>query len=536
MILNPFLQAKTADKPLTADYVIIGVGTAGALMAKELSDDHKTTVIALHNGENLTQDPLIKFSENAALTVAAGLVKSPLYENGETVPQKYADNRELLWALALPEGGASAINAGAYCRGTNEVYKQWEEIAGPNWSLHRILEIYKDLEHYRGESANCHTRGCHGPISVLQVQDPSCISLKFTQATIEATRYPFVIDYNDPHTPVGVSSQFQYTRSGPQGDLRVSSATAFLNKDVMTPNGHGVQGRKLLVLFDSNALRTFWEGNKAVGVEYLQDGQHKQVFAKKGVIVCAGLKSSFFLMHSGVGPASLLHSLGIPIVYDNPNVGQGLADQPQVPILFTANPLDSQLDTNDFFVQISWLPAPNGDSRKREVRLAVLNPLPGVAPVLVDLCQPKSRGSITIKSADPLVPPVIDLREFSDPSDLLLYHSVFKHYIKRIHFALREIDPLYQLIVPPPDIIDDDALLLTFIKESVASNQCFQSHCRMARLEQGGGVVDNTGRVHGVENLIVADDSIVPFAMDGTPMASAYLIAANIARLLVSER
>lgn len=535
LLFTPLLQAKREHRSSKADYVIVGVGTAGAVLAKRLTDDKKTSVIALHIGENETENPLIKFSRNAGITVIDGLIGPPFYQNGVTVPQPEANNRALNWAIALPEGGASSINAGAYCRGTNQVYAQWEEIAGPNWSVNRILEIYKQLETYHGETNNPGARGFHGPIDVRQVPDPTQVALKFTEAVIDATGYPFVLDYNDPNTPIGVSSQFQYTQNGPDGKLRVSSATAFLNETVMTPDGRGVKGRKLRVLFDRTALRTIWEGNKAVGVEYLQNGKIKQVYAKKGVIVCCGLKSSFFLLHSGVGPRSLLESFNIPVVYDNPNVGQGLADQPSVRMIFTSNPDDTPLfKFNGLFAQIAWLPAPGGDPSKRELRLATVNPIPGFTLALLDLCQPRSRGSVSINSSDPLADPVINLGSLTNSEDLALFQEGLQIYLKNINKAFKTIDPSYQLLFPDPAILDDPALVQEFIRENISCNEHFQSHCLMAPLEQGG-VVDSTGHVYGVKNLIVADDSVVPLCMDGSPMASAYLIAANIAELLIQH-
>src|SRR5262249_16002949 len=155
--------------------------------------------------------------------------------------------------------------------------------------------------------------GHHGPIEVRQNPAPSQISLKFTTA-IMALGFPFVLDYNDPNTPIGASAQFQLTQSGSNGKYRVSSATAFLNNDVMTKKGFGVDGRRLRVLFDSTALRTLWDGNKAIGVEYLRNGEVQQAFARKGVVVCAGLYSTPFLLHSGVGPQALLQSLNIPVI------------------------------------------------------------------------------------------------------------------------------------------------------------------------------------------------------------------------------
>ena len=112
------------------------------------------------------------------------------------------------------------------------------------------MDIFKQLETYKGETTNPAAKGYCGPIDVRQIPDPTPVALKFTEAVIDATGFPFVLDYNDPATPIGASSQFQYTQSGPNGELRVSSATAFLNETVMTPDGRGVKGRKLRVLFN----------------------------------------------------------------------------------------------------------------------------------------------------------------------------------------------------------------------------------------------------------------------------------------------
>lgn len=555
-----FLSSQVSLHALTADYVIIGAGTAGAVLAKRLSDDKKTSVVVLHNGKNLTNDPLIKYSKNIPLTVLAALLGSPdpidvctlpsnlqkpverllqrlpplsnpLYINGVTIPQPEADNRPLLWVMALPEGGASSINAGVWCEGTEQVYSQWQAIAGPLWSVDRIFNTYRHLETYQGETTNPQARGEHGPINVHQIPSTP-LSRTFTRAIVQATGFPYVLDYNDPNTPIGVSSRMQITQRGTHGRYRVSSATAFLNKKVMHPNGQGVNGRKLEVLFETTALKTIWEGNTAIGVEFDRNSKTEQVFARKGVIVCAGLYSSKFLLDSGVGPAPLLQSLGIPVIYDNLNVGQCLADQPHVLTLFTSNPADTPDHPESVFSEISWLPTPGGDPTVRTVRFTSVSLVPGLTLGIVDLIQPLSRGSVSINSSNPLDPPVIDLGELSNQNDLELFESAFTNYVKAINKSIHEIDPLYEMIVPDPAILDDPAALQVYIKEEVDANMHFQSHCRMAPLDQGG-VVDSTGHVYGVRNLMVADDSIVPQLTDGSPMASAYLIGANISQIIL---
>lgn len=552
------IQAEINDR---ADYVVVGLGTAGGLITGKLAQDKNTSVIALHSGSNFTDSFIIKYSQNMTFSVGqsflgippnfnpadynlppdlqnqfADLIRligaqvSKLYETGETTPQPNADDRVLNWVIAKPAAGASSINAGAWVRLTNEVLSNWESIAGPQWSVPRLLQAYKDMEDYEGKTANKQARGHHGPIHVTQDPPTSALSKKFAEAAVIVTGIPFISDYNDPETPLSVSTQMQSAHRGHNGFFRVSSVNAFL-EDIMKSNGNGKKGTQLKVNFNSTALRVIWEGLTAVGVQYLQDGLVKSVYANKGVIVCSGLRSSPFLLYSGVGPAGLLSSLGIPVIYNNPNVGQGLIDQTPVSIVYATNPKDSQAGSTTIFGQISNLPAPTGTPNGRQIRLAVIDAIPGITPVIVDLLQPQSRGSITITSANPLAQPLIDFGLLSNSNDLDLLTSVFQTYVKDITAQLQLIDPQYQLLLPPPEILDDTSLVQSYIREIAGTDYHYQGHCRMAPLNQGG-VVDSQGRVYGVNNLIIADNSIVPFPIDGSPMTSAYLIAWNIARIL----
>lgn len=556
-----FLEAIQADSDDRADYVVVGLGTAGGLITGKLANDKNTSVIALHSGKNFTDSFILKYSQNMYFSVGQGLLGIPpnfnpadfnlppdlqqqftkliqlfnaenskLYDTGATTPQVNADDRIINWVIAKPAGGASSLNAGAWVRLTEDVLSKWEAIAGPEWSVARLMQAYKAMEKYSGKTTNKHARGYHGPIKITQNPPASELSKKFTEATLRATDIPFAVDYNNPRTPLSVSAQMQSAHFGHNGFYRVSSVVAFLN-NLMKSNGDGKNGAKLKVKFNSTALRVIWNGQTAVGVEYLQDGKLKAAYAKKGVIVCAGLGSSPFLLHSGVGPASLLNSLGIPVIYDNPNVGQGLIDQTPVTIIYATNPKDSNAGSTTFFSQISNLPSPTANPTGRQIRLAVIDALPGLTPVIVDLLQPESRGSITISSANPLDQPVINLGLLSNPNDLNLLVSAFQTYVKNITTQLQLIDPQYQLIFPPPEILDDTALVQAFIQEIAATDFHYQGHCRMAPLDQGG-VVDSQGRVYGVQHLMIADNSIVPSPIDGSPMTSAYLIGWNIARLL----
>ena len=285
------------------DYVIIGAGTAGSVLARKLSDDPTANVVALHNGSNLNQNSLITSSVNSIIAVLYGVEGAPYYATGTSTAQPGAGNRNFSWIYALPFGGASALNAAGYARGTTQVYSQWESLNGPNWSTTRILNTFRELENYSGLTITPDARGSNGLLPVWQVptvtQMASSVFLPAFQAAFPGM--PNVVDYNDPSVSNCIDPRAQYTQMGAGGESRASSAIAFLNNTVIDNNGIGVNGRQLRVIFNATADKVIWAGNKAVGVSYYENGVLKNIYATKGIIVTAGIKSSAFLMRSGVG-------------------------------------------------------------------------------------------------------------------------------------------------------------------------------------------------------------------------------------------
>ncbi|MFI4962894.1 MAG: GMC family oxidoreductase [Legionellales bacterium] len=548
------------------DYLIIGAGTAGSVLARTLSDDSNLSVVALHNGSNFNQNSLITLSSNSILAVLNALIGAPFYTLNATTPQPDANNRAFSWVYALPFGGASAVNASGYARGTTQMYAQWESINGSNWSTARILNTFKELENYTGLTITPNARGTDGLLPVWQQPTVARMSYNVFLPALLATLpgIPVVVDYNDPSVSNCIDTRAQYTQMGVNAGLRASSATAFLNNTIIDNEGNGVNGRHLQVLFNATANNIIWKGNTAVGVTYYQNGVLKKIYADKGVIVTAGIKSSTLLMRSGVGPASLLNSLKIPVVYNNPNVGQNLKDQFRVLFIYHTNPSDSPSNPllsiatsivnalanttvgqqllfyigssvtaqNSLFFQTAWMPLVGGSAGDpRAFRFMAINPIPGYAVVLLDLLQPKSSGSIVINSTNPFSEPTMNLGIFTNPDDLTNMSNAISVYIKNFTDQIALLDPQYQMVYPDPAILSNSIQLRDFIVSTIDTDMHFQGHCKMAPLNQGG-VVNSTGHVYGTNNLIVADDSIAPVAMDGAPMASAYMIAANIANLI----
>lgn len=539
--LHALAKDESQDRSLsnnTADFVIVGGGTSGCVAARILSDNNHYSVVVLESGKNREEDPLFKYSVNAPYSALSFFVSTPFFETGFSVPQPELNNRKLPWAIAKLFGGASGLNAGYYGRGTEQFFSAWQAVAGKNWSPKKIIDTYKFLEHYEGKTSNASARGFCGLLNVRQAPEPpSALSQKATQAIMNATGVAPLVDYNDPKALIGASFTVQYTQQSPDGALRESSAISFLDSRVITPEGKGVDGRKLKVKFEAMALRTLWDGNKAIGVEYLHNGKHEKVYARKAVLVCAGFRSSTFLMHSGVGSSSLLNSLKIPVIVDNPNVGKNLMDQPTLIIVSLMNPHDYfglAADVNAYLPYTAFLPHPTNKSSQRELLIAGLPPLPEVFAQAYQFINVKSRGTITIQSNNPLDPPIVDYCMLKDPADLPNMVLMLKVYLKKISQELAAIDPFYQLIFPDPSILTDDAKIADFIRNSLLPIFSFSGHCKMAPLDQAG-VVDPTGKVHEVEGLYVGDVSVIPVPPDGVTAALAYMVGARIAHLLLGK-
>jgi choline dehydrogenase len=273
-------------------------------------------------------------------------------------------------------------------------------------------------------------------------------------------------------------------------------------------------------------------------VEFLKEGKCVQAHARKKVIVSAGINSAQLLMLSGIGPAASLKEAGIPVVFNNPNVGKRLRNHTLNFASFTANPNDQPVpphDRNALYTGGAFLPdpTPGANQNRRTVQLIGIGSNNQLTIVILFL-KPKSRGSITIQNNDPLKIVLADEGFLDHPADLEAVKNIYKIYIKKIAAELSAIDQKYRLVSPTLDIINNDAKLEEFIKQNFDHNHHQQGSLQMAPLTKGG-VVDNRGRVHGVKDLIVADASIVSFTVDGNTSATAYLIGSTIAQQLLKE-
>lgn len=519
------------EKKMTFDYIVVGTGPAGAVIAKTLTDDKRASVLLLEAGGNQDKDKPIRDS-TFALELEENF--SPQYFwQGKGIPQEGLDNRSFEWTTGRLAGGGSSINGEQYVRPTSEVMRKWERLLGPLWSPERTIKRFKHLENFTGETNHVNAHGYRGRIDIRQAPAvPTSMANKLITAMEQATGFPRILDYNDPTTPLGPFTRWQLYQK--LNGRRVSASTAFLSPDIVTSTGRGVHGRKLTVRYNTTALRILFSDQRAFGIEFLQEGKRLRAFSHKKVIISAGINSAQLLLLSGIGPAESLRKARIPVIFNNPNVGERLRNHMLNFAVFTTNPKDRALPASDpsaLYTGGAFLPDPTGtEPHRRAVQLIGIGS-DGMLTVAILYLRPISRGSIILQNKDPLKIVLADEGFLANPDDMEAIKNIYRIYIKDIASELAAIDSSYQLISPDLETIENDEKLEAFIKDTFDHNHHQQGSLRMAPLSKGG-VVDRIGRVHGVKDLIVADASIIPFTVDGNTSAAAYLIGYTIAQQL----
>ena len=556
-------RCKMSGDKLEADIIVIGAGAAGCVVMNQLSEDGLFSVLGIEGGLNLTNDPAIEAVGLPAFLLA-GTGKAQFFWPGwnQTLPMPGLNGRTSDWTTGMLLGGGSSINGLYYGRGSNAVYSRWEEVSGSsNWSLDNILATFNALETYQGMTITPGARGDSGPVNVLQTPTVSQITtnvlLPATQAAFPGI--PLVVDYNDPSVENCIDPRAQWFID-PSGK-RVSSATAFLNSTVMTPEGQGVNGHKLFMLFDTVAVKiVFDKHGRAKKVKYVQDGKLFEAKARKAVVLASGINSSKLLQLSGIGPSEALKNAGIKPVFINENVGQHLQNHPLIFITLLADPALSGVPSGApyaFTINNVYLPEVGGsasDPRMLQMLFEFI-PATAVTPAVVavgfDLLNPVSEGSVTIQSDNSFQIAAADDGFYQNPVDLANMKSAVSVYIRAL---LNQLSILYPFPSPyfKPIITDPINLVILFgysdtsVEQYVKNNSNlsldihhFVSHCKMAPLD-AGGVVDGDTRVYGTKNVFVVDNSICPVIPDINTTAPAMMIglrgSAILKHVLTNEK
>ncbi|MFI5896810.1 GMC family oxidoreductase [Actinoplanes sp. NPDC051513] len=517
------------------DYVIVGAGSAGCVLAARLTEDPGVRVLLLEAG------PRGDTPEIGMPAAAMTLWRGAYAWDDTTVPQPQVAGRRIFLANGRVLGGGSSINGMVYVRGNPADYDGWRDVHGcTGWGYADLLPYFRRAEdNERGESA---FHGVDGPVRVEDVRYEHPLSRAWLDAAA-AAGLPVNPDFNGP-VQDGVGRYQATQRSG----RRWSTADAYLAPASSRPN--------LTVLTGATTTKILIEGDRAAGVRYRIGGAEQDTRVAREVLVCAGtIASPQLLMLSGIGPADHLRAYGIPVVADAPSVGQGLHDHPRcTPAWRTPNtrnlweeatPENLQRWQADGTGPMASVGAEAGgfvrtraDTLAPDLQLGLLPgpaPTPDLAPpdhrgvaVLVAAVAAGSRGQVTLRSADPAARPLVDPNYLSDPSDLdTLVAGV------RLARRIAACRPLAELIAGedgPGDRADNDERLHDWIRSSLGTMFHPTGTCAMG--DSADAVCDPQLRVRRVDGLRVIDASVMPATPRGNTNAPTIAIAERAADLV----
>ncbi|HDR7380345.1 MULTISPECIES: GMC family oxidoreductase [Bacillus cereus group] len=564
--------------PTKFDYIVIGAGTAGGVIAKELTDDKSTSVLVLEAGTNMTNE-----LSNPSVISAINTTRGNRFSFNVTSELESTIARTLIATNGRAIGGSSEISDMYAVRGSKELYNQWASLVGNQWSYDKISSLFVKNETYTGSTQDPDERGSQGPIFIRQQSTPpNGLINTLVQATNTVLGTPIAVDYNTGiRDCTFYKSQIIQKEISPGQFVRSSTATGYLNDHIVSqgnqfhPDEFGVGGRKLVILAKTTVNKILFKKknglNIAVGVEFVKDGVSHRRFARKGIIVSAGFFSSVILQRSGIGKSDDLAKAGIPTFIESPNVGHNLQthgyvglgveiDTSQILPIFFADP--------NFPLILGAFQAENPMNLLESRRLQLIGaPIPFFIPApdvisngwsldltfqttpsimsfgIVDV-NTKSRGTVLVEHSDPEAYPSLNFNPLEDPNDLTYMVDQYK----RIYNIIVEArDPLKypnngigKVVYPPESIFqlpDNDPnkqqQLENYVKASY-TNFSLGGQCRMGQTIQGG-VVDGFLNVFGTKNLKVADLSISPIIPDGQPSAAAQMIGLNAVRFIKED-
>jgi len=525
------------------DYVIVGAGSAGCVLANRLSANGKHSVLLLEAGPK---------DKNIWIHVPLGYGK--LFKEKtvnwmyQTEPEPGLGGRQVFQPRGKVLGGSSSINGLLYVRGQHEDYDRWRQRGNTGWGYDDVLPYFKKAEN-QGRGADDY-HGVGGPLPVSDWRHADPLSEAFVAAAVE-TGIPFNRDFNGA-AQEGAGFFQTTTRRG----WRASAAVAYLRP---------AKGRRNLhVATEALAERIVFEGRRAVAVEYRQGGQPRKARARREILVCGGAYNSPQLLQlSGVGPAKLLKTHGIDVVLDALGVGNDLQDHMQVRVVTRCAKAITLNDIVNHPLRRIWAGVHFAALRKGPLTIAAgtsgafFRTSPRLAtpdiqihfiPFSTDkmgenlhlfsgftasVCQlrPESRGSLTIRSADPTVPPEIRINYLATETDRAAVVDGIK-ILRKILAAPALKSYCVEEAYPGSKVTSDDDLL-DYCRKTGSTVYHPTSTCRMGN--DPLAVVDQRLRVRGIEALRVVDASIMPDLVSGNTNAPVIMIAEKASDMILED-
>ena len=532
------------------DYIIVGAGSAGCVIANRLSQDSSKKVLLLEAGGS-DRSFFIQMPIGYGVTYHQKKVNW-MYS---TEPSPEADNKPSYWPRGKVMGGSSSINAMVYVRGNPKDFDEWSEAGNPGWSYEEVLPYFKKMESWQNGADSY--RGGDGPLNVSEVSSqlhPLCNNFLAAAQEIGIRLNP---DMNG-ESQEGVGNYQITTHKG----QRMSASRAYLWPVMSRSN--------LTIVKKALASKILIRDKRAYGVQYLKSGKLHKVEASREVILCAGsINSPQLLQLSGIGPKKVLESASVRMIHDSPAVGKNLQDhlgvsyfyKSKVPtlndqlrpilgkvyqgiryILTRTGPLSLSVNQSGGFIRtreglnkpnIQLYFSPVSYSLESPDKRAMMSPDPFSAMLLgVSNCNTSSRGHVRIKNSNPSEHPIIEpnyLSHEDDVKDLLDGVKVLRKLAKTDSF--REV--IGEEFRPGPDCQTDEEMI-QHIKDTVWTVFHPSSTCRMGP-DPKSDVVDSQLKVYGIEALRVADASIFPQLICGNINAATIMVGEKASDLILND-
>ncbi len=526
---------------IEADYIVVGAGSAGCVVAARLSEDPAVRVLLLEAGGNDN-----KLWIHIPLGYGKTITDKSVNWMYETEPDPQLHGRRVFWPRGKVLGGSSSINGLLYVRGQVQDYDHWRQLGNAGWAWDDVLPYFRRSEGRAGP-ADERLHGRDGPLGVSDLPDRTELAESYIRAAMELG-IPRTEDFNGA-SQEGVGYYHVTAKHG----RRSSAATAFLRPAMKRPN--------LTVLTEALASRVTLEGRRATGVEFTQGGVARRANAKREVILCGGaINSPHLLMVSGIGPAAHLQDSGVAVAHDLPGVGQNLQDHFQARITYRCK---FPVTLNDVMMspwrmalaglqyatarrgpltisagQVGIFARTRPDLETPDIQFLLI-PFSAARPgegldkfsgFLQNCCQlrPESRGEIRLRSPQAAVYPAIHANYLSTERDRrtiveglklgrrIAAQPAMQHWIEAEHL--------------PGKDVQGDAALLEHARRYGGSIFHPSGTCKMGRDRLA--VVDDSLRVHGLDGLRVADASIMPTVVSGNTNAACIMIGEKAADLV----
>ena len=535
----------------TYDFIVVGSGSAGSVVAERLSASGRYSVLVLEAGGSD-----LRFFVQMPLGYGKTFFDPAVNWNYKAEPDPGLAGNTDHWPRGKLLGGSSSINAMVWIRGHPADYDGWRDLGNPGWGFDDLLPYFKAIED--NEAGADDYRGRGGPVRITDNRARAHpLTNRFLRAAAEAG-LPLNKDFNGAAQEGAGIYQINT-----KGGRRMSMARAFLRPAMKRKN----------VRVEANALATkiLFEGDRAVGVEYVRKGEKLVARAGREVLLSGGtINTPQLLQLSGIGPASLLGELGIPVVRDNAQVGANLQDhqginytwKAKVPtlnqllrpcwgklavgiryLLLRDGPLSMSMNQGGgFFRTDASETRPNMQlyfqvfstviPKAGERPILTPDPWPGFSIGLSN-CRPTSRGSVTIRSSDPTVAPKIVANAYSTNHDVAEMLDAVK-FLRRIAAQPAMAEVIAEEMLPGPACQDDDALIADFRKRSGTVYHPVAT-CRMGP-DPAQSVVDPRLRVHGISGLRVIDASVFPLNISGNTNAATVVTGAKGADMVLEDQ